>query len=65
MDQSTKLFGALLGAFLLYITAKGELSAYWALLTTSAGPSSSAGSGEAPQTSGLPSLGSSINLSGE
>ena len=47
LSQTDKLFAALLGAFIIYVTVKGQLPAYFALFTSntsSATPTTSSGS---------------------
>lgn len=51
MQQSTVIFAALFIAFLVYITAKGELSKYIGFLT---GKSSAASSNTPPSNSTVP-----------
>jgi hypothetical protein len=65
MSAGTTIGYVLIG-FLVYVFAKGELSSYIALFKKSGTSGAVSGSGESPQSSGLPSLTSIIgNLSGE
>jgi hypothetical protein len=60
MNQSTFIVGSLFFSFLLYITAKGELSTYLSFFTTTGGQSAAAaaGTGSSGGTGLLGSLGS-------
>ena len=51
MRQSTVLFGALLFAFIVYITLRGQLDDYLALFSSAPSPSASAGNADKTSTS--------------